>query len=98
MLGDEPREPSLYLWRKRVIGRAQVGKFGVAADGRNRPRIKERAQGRNALERTVRMPQAVGELKHALAAVLATNLIAWIQVGNIGEFLGHTQLRLIDVA
>src|SRR6185312_6679099 len=97
MLRDEAFELPFHLGSKRVVGRPQVGKFRVAADRRNGPRIEQRAQCRNALERTVRMPKTVRELKHPLPAVLLPHLIARIEVGYVGEFLGHAQLRLLDV-
>ena len=41
VLGDEALQPPLHLVWQRVIGGAFVGKFGVAADWRNRAGIEQ---------------------------------------------------------
>ena len=41
------------------------------------------------------MPQPVAELEHALPAFLAPHFIVGAEVGDVGEFLAHAQLRIL---
>ena len=83
------------LSRRRVVGRPLVGKFGVAADRRDRACIEQRRQRRQPLERGIGVPQPVAHLEHALPGILAPHLVFRIEIGNVGEFLAQAQLGVL---
>ena len=89
MLCDKAVKPAFHVFGQRVVGGAFVGKFGMAADRRNRARIEQRRPRGQSPELAVGMPQPVAELKHALPRVLAPHLIIGAEIGDVGELLAH---------
>ena len=83
MLADHVLDLGLGVVVERVIGRAHVGEFGVAALGIDHPRRQQRKFGRDRAERTVGMPQAVAEIEKMGTAVARQRLAVLAEVGNV---------------
>src|SRR5258706_15339551 len=78
MLGNQPAHALFHLIREGVVGGSQVGKLGLAADRRNAACVQEGGFRGQAAKRTVRMPHAISHFEHALAALFAPDLRAWV--------------------
>src|SRR5262249_56027968 len=97
MLGHEAIETAFHLPGKRILRRALIGEFGMSADWRDRPRVKQRCPCRQPLERAIGMPQPVAQLEQAESAFLAPHLVVVIEVGTVGKFLAQTQRRILSI-
>ena len=85
MLGHQPRDPLLRRLGQRIVGRAQIGELGVAADWRNRTAMQDRAVGRQTLERRIRVPQAIAELVEPHSVVGLQDLVLGVEIADVGE-------------
>ena len=74
-----------HVGRKRVIGGAQVGELGLAADRRHDVREQHRQRARHLAERGVRMPEPVAERVEAPVIVGRAQLVRGGQVRDVGQ-------------
>src|SRR5262249_55378383 len=95
MLGDERFEPTFDWFWQRVVSGALVGKLGMAANRRNRSSIEQRRSRRYPFERIVGMPHPGAQLETPPPAFLAPDLVAEIEIGNVGDFLADAQRRVL---
>src|SRR6516162_8671511 len=65
VFADQVLDLDLRLGVERVVGRAHIREFRVAAARRNGPCVEQRVFRRDDLERAVRMPEAVADGKEA---------------------------------
>ena len=85
MLADHVLDLGLGLVVERVIGRAHVGEFGVAALRVHHPRRQQREFCRDRAERAVGMPQPIAEVEQSGAAVARQRLAVLAEVGDVVE-------------
>src|SRR5262249_25723156 len=97
MLGHQAIETAFHLPGKRIVRGALIGEFGMSADWRDRPCVKQRCPRRQPLERAIGVPQPVAQLEQAESAFLAPHLVVVIEVGNVGKFLAQTQQRILSI-
>jgi hypothetical protein len=97
MLGHHAIETTFRLLGKRIVRGSLIGEFGMSADRRDGPRIKQRCARRYSLERAIRVPQPVAQLERAKSALLAPDLVLVIEVGNVGKFFAQTQCRVLSI-
>ena len=95
MLADHVLDLGLGLVVERVIGRAHVGEFGVAALRVHHPRRQQREFCRDRAERAVGMPQAVAEIEQMGAAVLRQRLAVLAEIGDVVEPRGQAVIFLL---
>ena len=95
VLGDQPRDALLGGVRQRIVGRTHVGELGMAADRRDRARMQHRAVGRQALERRVRVPEAIAEIVETLAVVRLEDAVFGVEIADIGHVLVQAQVMAL---
>src|ERR1700722_3710480 len=95
MVGDEAGKGAFEVVGQGVVGSPQVGKLGVAADGRNAAGIEERGARRQVFEGTIGVPERVGLGDRAPTARFAPYFVLEIQVRNVGEFLADAESRVL---
>jgi hypothetical protein len=83
MLADHVFDLGLGVVVERVIGRAHVGEFGIAALGVHHPRRQKRKFCRDRAERAVGMPETIAEIEQMGAAVARQRLAVLAEVGNV---------------
>src|SRR5215211_1473377 len=90
MLGDKRLQPPLHFFGQRIVSCALVSEFGVAANRRNRTRIKQRRARRHPFERVIRMPESSAQLEKASPAFFSPDLAGRIQIRYVGKFSRKT--------
>src|SRR5260370_30114027 len=98
MLGHHEIETTFRLLGKRIVRGSLIGEFGMSADRRDGPRIKQRCARRYSLERAIRVPQPVAQLERAKSALLAPDLVLVVEGGNVGKFFAQTQCRVLSIS
>ena len=86
---DEVVHLALGLLVERIVGRAHVGEFGVAAGRRDVARRQQRILGRHRLERAVGMPELVAQPEQAAAVVARQHLVVLVEVGDVVQVHAH---------
>ncbi len=95
MLADHVLDLGLGFVVERVIGRAHVGEFGVAALGIDHPRRQQRKLRRDRPERTVGMPQAVAEIEQMGAVIARQRLAVLAEIGDVVQSGGEPVIFLL---
>ena len=95
VLADQVLALRLGLVVERIIGRAHVGEFGVAAGRRNAPRRQQRILRRHRLERTVGVPQPVAQTEQPPPVVARQHLVVLVEVGDVVDV--HRQPALVTL-
>ncbi len=99
VLADEFGDDFPRLGVERVIGRAHVGEFGVAALCRQDVGMQQRIFGGGRFERTVGVPQHVAEAEQPAAVVAGQNLVVTAKVRDVGDLDAEAAFRLpADIA
>src|SRR5260370_25862988 len=90
MLGHHAIETTFRLLGKRIVRGSLIGEFGMSADRRDGPPIKQRCARSDSLERAIRVPQPVAQMARRKSALLAPELVLRIEVGNHGKIFDQT--------
>ena len=85
VLGDQAVDPRLHGRVERVVGGAQVGELGLAADRRHHVREQHRQRAGLLAERGVRVPELVAQRVEPAVIVARAQLVLGVEVGDVGE-------------
>src|SRR5258708_38008120 len=97
MLGHHAIETTFRLLGKRIVRGSLIGEFGMSADRRGGPRIKQRCARRDSLERAIRVPQPGSQLERAKSALVAPDPVFVIGVWNVRKFFWQTHFRVLSI-